>query len=154
MSTAAYGSDQAETHSEGPLRFLKLAKNAGAAAVAAGGSALPWGKGHGGADAPAGSAGGGSNQDAFYEVQKGENLSSISRKLGTTVEVLKESNGLESDTIMPGQKLWVPKTHTIQKGDTLSKIAEQYGTSVGDVMKVNSISDPDKIYPGDILLLP
>jgi nucleoid-associated protein YgaU len=165
MSRAAYDSDYGvETRDEGPYRFLRFAASAGAAAVAAGGAALAWRKSHGGApddllnklgpDAPAASAAGGLNQDAFYEVQKGENLSSIARKLGSTVEVLKESNSLQSDTILPGQKLWVPKTHTIQKGDTLSKIANQYGTSVGDVMKVNSISDPDKIFPGDILLLP
>ena len=49
--------------------------------------------------------------------------------------------------------------HTVEKGDTLSKIAKQY---YGDMMKYPQIfeanrpmlSDPDKIYPGQVLRIP
>ena len=49
--------------------------------------------------------------------------------------------------------------HTVQSGDSLSKIAQQY---YGDMMKYPSIfeankhmlSDPDKIYPGQVLRIP
>ncbi len=49
--------------------------------------------------------------------------------------------------------------HTVEKGDSLSKIAKQY---YGDMMKYPQIfeankpmlSDPDKIYPGQVLRIP
>lgn len=51
------------------------------------------------------------------------------------------------------------KYHTVEKGDTLSKIAKEY---YGDMMKYPQIfeankpmlSDPDKIYPGQVLRIP
>lgn len=52
-----------------------------------------------------------------------------------------------------------PKYHTVQSGDTLSKIAKEV---YGDVNAYNRIfeanrpmlSDPDKIYPGQVLVIP
>lgn len=51
------------------------------------------------------------------------------------------------------------KYYTVVKGDTLSKIAKQY---YGDAMKYPVIfdankpmlTDPDKIYPGQVLRIP
>ena len=51
------------------------------------------------------------------------------------------------------------KYHTVEKGDSLSKIAKQY---YGDMTKYPQIfeankpmlSDPDKIYPGQVLRIP
>lgn len=45
-------------------------------------------------------------------------------------------------------------TYKIQKGDTLSKIAKQYGTSVSELAKANNISNPNKIYTGNTLMIP
>ena len=39
--------------------------------------------------------------------------------------------------------------YTIKKGDTLSGIAKKYDTSVNELVKLNNIKDPDKIYAGD-----
>ena len=52
-----------------------------------------------------------------------------------------------------------PKYHTVESGDTLSKIAKEV---YGDVNAYNRIfeanrpmlSDPDKIYPGQVLVIP
>lgn len=51
------------------------------------------------------------------------------------------------------------KYHTVEKGDSLSKIAKEY---YGDMMKYPQIfeankpmlSDPEKIYPGQVLRIP
>ena len=46
-------------------------------------------------------------------------------------------------------------TYTVKQGDTLSKIATRNGVTIADLMKANpQISDPNKIYVGDVLNLP
>ena len=51
------------------------------------------------------------------------------------------------------------KTYTVKAGDTLSAIAKQHLGSAGDYMKIfdlnkDQLSDPDKIKPCQVLLLP
>jgi len=49
--------------------------------------------------------------------------------------------------------------HVVEKGDTLSKIAKQYYGDAGLYPQIfeanrNILSDPNKIYPGQKLLIP
>lgn len=44
-----------------------------------------------------------------YEVNRGDSLWSIARRLGTTVDTLKELNGMSSSTILAGQVIRVPQ---------------------------------------------
>jgi nucleoid-associated protein YgaU len=51
------------------------------------------------------------------------------------------------------------KTYTVQSGDTLSKIAKQFYGNAADYMKIfnantDKLSDPDKIKPGQQLVIP
>lgn len=43
------------------------------------------------------------------------------------------------------------KTYTVKSGDTLSGIAQKYGTTYQELAAKNGISDPNKIYPGQVL---
>ena len=43
------------------------------------------------------------------------------------------------------------RTYTVQSGDTLSEIAVRFGVSVSDLVSWNNISNPDLIYPGEVL---
>ena len=45
-------------------------------------------------------------------------------------------------------------TYTVQRGDTLGGIAKRHGVSVAALAKVNAISDPDRVYAGDVLRIP
>ena len=47
-------------------------------------------------------------------------------------------------------------TYTIQSGDSLSKIASNYGTTWQAIFEANKdkISDPDKIFPGQEIVIP
>lgn len=45
-------------------------------------------------------------------------------------------------------------THTVVAGDTLSGIAAKYGTTYQTLAAINGISDPNKIYVGQVLRLP
>lgn len=42
-------------------------------------------------------------------------------------------------------------TYTIQSGDTLWQIALKYGTTVQEIANINGISNPNLIYPGQVL---
>jgi len=45
-------------------------------------------------------------------------------------------------------------TYTVQPGDTLSGIAARYGTTVAALASANSLSNPNLIFPGQLLILP
>ena len=53
----------------------------------------------------------------------------------------------------------LPRTHTVEKGDSLWKIAEETlgsGARYQEIFEANKpmLSDPDKIYPGQVLRIP
>ncbi len=43
---------------------------------------------------------------------------------------------------------------TVASGDTLARIARRYDSTVEAIVKANSLSDPDRIYPGQKLKIP
>jgi LysM repeat protein len=43
------------------------------------------------------------------------------------------------------------KTYTVIKGDTLSSIAKKYSTTVSEIVRLNGIKEPNKIYIGQVL---
>ena len=47
-----------------------------------------------------------------------------------------------------------PVFYTVQSGDSLFGIAEQYQVSMEEVMRLNGITNPDKVYAGQVLELP
>ena len=49
-------------------------------------------------------------------------------------------------------KLLTP--YTVVRGDTLIQIADRHGIHLNDLVSVNNIADPTKIFVGQILLIP
>ncbi len=45
-------------------------------------------------------------------------------------------------------------TYTVKKGDTLSTIAKRLGTTVAELAEINNIPDVNKIYVGQVLIIP
>ncbi|MBN1309791.1 MAG: LysM peptidoglycan-binding domain-containing protein [Anaerolineae bacterium] len=45
-------------------------------------------------------------------------------------------------------------THVVQPGETLSAIARQYGLTVEQIAAANGITNPDRIYAGQVLVIP
>ncbi len=88
------------------------------------------------------------------EVAKQEDSEKISLAVGNVEGVQVVDNRLKVATPTPEATY-----HTVEKGDTLSKIAK---TVYGDMMKYPVIfeankpmlTDPDKIYPGQVLRIP
>jgi LysM repeat protein len=69
-----------------------------------------------------------------------------------------QGSGNELITVQVPFKVTSPSTTTIyvvQPGDTLSEIAARYGTTVRALLDANpDITNPDLIYPGQLIILP
>ena len=101
----------------------------------------------------------------IYVVKQGDNICDIAKKFNTTVNMIARYNGiidtgmLEVDRVLRIPVTVVPDIkpyheYTIQDGDTLFKLAEKFNTTVDDLVKLNGIQDPDKIWAGNILKIP
>lgn len=99
-----------------------------------------------------------------YVVQPGDSLWKIAKRFDTTVEELARMNGIiEPDKIYSRQILRImieeePNgeeyvEYTVQSGDTLYMIAQKFGTTVTSLINHNAIANPDKIYPGDRIVI-
>lgn len=99
----------------------------------------------------------------YYIVKRGNTLTSIAKLYHTTVEALVEENNIENpNLIYTGERLKIPVvndsqavtvlgSHTVAKGDTLYAISKRYNTTVNKLAKYNSISNPNLIFPGQII---
>lgn len=91
-----------------------------------------------------------------YTVKKGDTLSEIAQKYGTTTGKLKKANGLQNtNQIYVGEKLKIrgkkTKTYTVKSGDTLSQIAVNHNTTTGKLKKKNNIANVNAIQIGQKL---
>lgn len=94
-----------------------------------------------------------------YTVGSGDTLSGLAKKYNTTVNHIKELNGLISDTIYIGQTLKMPAgqqtmsqlaTYQVVAGDSLSVIAKRFNTTVDALKQLNNLTS-DTIYVGQTL---
>ncbi len=103
----------------------------------------------------------------YYRVRRGDTLSTIARRFGTSVGAIQRANGLRSPhRIRQGQRLLIPPgrsghgtriatvIHVVRRGETLSKIARRYGVAVSTIMAANNLRSPDRIYVGQRLRVP
>lgn len=96
-----------------------------------------------------------------YTVQAGDTLSGIAAKLGVSTSAISGYRSGNPNLIYPGEVLKInggntaPKpagrTYTVVAGDTLGAIAARYGTTYQALAAKNGISNPDLIYPGQVL---
>lgn len=118
------------------------------------------------AQKPAISNGSTKNDEIVYVVKKGDTLSKIASIYGTTYQVLASYNGISNPNVInAGQVIKIPsgtksnitntssRTYIVKAGDTLSSIAKRYGTTYQKIAKDNGISNPNKIYPGQKLII-
>jgi LysM repeat protein len=117
--------------------------------------------------------GGGSSTGAsntYYVVNRGDTLSAIAVRYGTTTQALVEANGLASaNFIYVGERLLIPGGgsvaapstsssttgyYTVQLGDTVSSIAVRNGTTAWAIVEANHLANPNFIYVGQRLVIP
>ena len=91
----------------------------------------------------------------WYRVRRGDSLSVIARRFGTSVRQLKHFNGLSGNAIRAGQHLRVNRDamdagvvtkagestwYRVRRGDNLSVIAHRFGTNVRQLKHLNDLS--------------
>lgn len=124
----------------------------------------------------------GTGEDIIYRVRRGDNLSTIARRNGTSVGRLRSWNGLSSDRLSIGQRLVVGKRavptpapsssqdvqlaqantggntttintyYRVKSGDTLGEIAQRNGVRVSQLQSWNGLRS-SRIGIGDQLIV-
>lgn len=93
------------------------------------------------------------NPSNIYVVKSGDSLPGIASQYQTTVDELKLTNGLQKNSLLVGQKLWVPIKYEVQAQDSLRDIATRYHSSVELIKTENGLSS-DQVQIGQILKVP
>lgn len=115
-----------------------------------------------------------------HEIRRGETLSQIADRYGTTVAMLQRTNRLEGSLIRAGMRLQIPthgsghnapqstgeqttaadrpeadrRLYTVRHGDTLWTIARRYDRKVAALTRVNNITANSVLQPGQQLQIP
>ncbi len=106
---------------------------------------------------------------AVHTVRRGETLSHIARRYGTTVNELRAANGwVNPRRLRVGQRLRIPgqdravsmsaeaatptwTVYRVRRGDSLWKISRRYGVTVRELQQWNGLGRQSKIVPGQTL---
>jgi membrane-bound lytic murein transglycosylase D len=113
-----------------------------------------------------------------HTVRRGETLSHIARRYGTSVSAIQQANALRSaNRLSIGQRLRIPRgsivlasttrssgstplavregpvTHVVRSGETVWSIARRYGVGMNQVLSWNSLTRRSVIKPGDRLVI-
>lgn len=119
--------------------------------------------------------------ERVYRVERGDTLSSLAGRFGTTTRAIQNANNLSSaNRIYIGQPLVIPgqaptsfreatsvassstatsaqanpRVHIVQAGESLDRIARRYGTDARTLAALNDITRPDLVVVGKRLRLP
>lgn len=104
-----------------------------------------------------------------YTVRRGDTLSSIAWRFGTTVQAIVQANGIVNpNVIFAGQVFWIPSgtgpgpgpgpgpsptVYIVRRGDTLYSIARRFGTTYQALAARNGLHYPYTIYVGQRLVI-
>jgi len=111
----------------------------------------------------------------LYRVRRGDSLTIIARRFGTSVGEIRRANRLKGSRILAGQRLKIPVRamasgnrqraggestsgaangrYRVRRGDSLGSIARKFGVSVRQLRAANAIRG-HLIHPGQTLIVP
>jgi len=101
-----------------------------------------------------------------HKVKRGDTLSELAERYGTTMRAIKRDNNLRRNTLWLGETLKIqttrsklakvqqpsstPRFHTVKRGDSLSKISAKYNVTIAHLKRINGLSK-SVVYPGQKL---
>lgn len=92
-----------------------------------------------------------------YVVKAGDTVSSIAAKFKISVNSLKWSNNLISNTVIPNQTLVIPPlngiVYTVKAGDTPASLAKTYSASAKQIIAYND-AELTGLKPGEQIIIP
>jgi len=104
------------------------------------------------------------SSDGKYLVRRGETLWELAREFSTTISAIRRANGMRPrDPLIAGRWIKIPgrgkaashgRWYTIKAGDTLWDIAGHFGVKVKDILAVNNLKNPRRIYAGAKIRIP
>jgi len=103
-------------------------------------------------------------------VRPGDTLTAIAARAGISLSALLKANPAirNPNLIHPGEQIALPghdgtssfqpatkgATYVVRSGDTLSAIGARFGVSYQDIARASGVSNPNRIYPGQVLTIP
>jgi murein DD-endopeptidase MepM/ murein hydrolase activator NlpD len=100
----------------------------------------------------------------YYVIQAGDTLSGVARAFGTTVQRLIQANDIaDPSVIFPGMEITLPGfegiegelvLREVQYGENLSSISVRHGIPVADLVRLNRIVNPERVFAGQRFILP
>ena len=97
-----------------------------------------------------------------HTVARGETLTGIAARYGTSASELARANGISNpNRLMAGTRLQLPTTsppagasYQVRSGDTLGSIASRAGTTIAALVSANGLKNPNLVRVGQVLSLP
>ena len=94
-----------------------------------------------------------------YTIGEGENLTTISRKIGVNLDTLVSVNKItNANKLKPGQKIIIPNRngllYTIKQNENIEEVASKYDIQLNRILAFNKIDETSDIEIGDDIFLP
>ena len=98
-----------------------------------------------------------------HDVSRGESLWVLAKKYKTKIDIIRQVNQLESDTLSIDQVLLIPvgqassnilipfEAHVVSEGDTLWSLARKFGVSEKKIMDINNLDNGSILKIGRVL---
>ena len=99
-----------------------------------------------------------SDQISIYVVREGDTISQIAEMFNVTVNTIKWSNNLTSNTLKVGDTLVILPVsgvkHTVAKGDTVASIAKKYKGDADEIIAYNNLQKGSSLIVGSVVIVP
>jgi len=99
-----------------------------------------------------------SDQISVYVVHEGDTISQIAEMFDVTVNTIKWSNDLSSNTLKVGETLVILPIsgveHTVVKGDTIASIAKKYKGDINEIIAYNNLQNGNPLALGSTVIVP
>jgi LysM repeat protein len=99
-----------------------------------------------------------SDQISVYVVREGDTLSQIAEMFDVTVNTIKWSNNLTSNTLKVGDTLVILPIsgvkHTVAKGDTIASVAKKYNGDADEIIAYNNLQKGESLTVGAVIIVP